>query len=77
MTEVAELVTAQISQRAADDSLTGLPDRALLTPDGLAQAIALTQGHSKQVVLIYPDLDRFPSLRQGARLLLQPAPAGR
>ena len=58
MTEVAEIATAQMSYLAEHDTLTGLPNRSLLT-DRLTQAIALAERHGKTVALMYLDLDNF------------------
>ena len=58
MTEAAENATAQMSYMAQHDTLTGLPNRALLT-DRLAQSMALAQRHDQKVVLLYLDLDNF------------------
>ncbi|MEO8546534.1 MAG: EAL domain-containing protein [Betaproteobacteria bacterium] len=58
MTESAEAAAAQMSHMATHDSLTGLPNRALLT-DRLTQAILHTQRSGKRVALMYLDLDHF------------------
>lgn len=58
MTEAAEQATAQMTQAAEHDFLTGLPNRALLT-DRLELSIALAKRHGKKVALMYLDLDHF------------------
>jgi diguanylate cyclase (GGDEF)-like protein len=47
-----------MSYMAQHDTLTGLPNRALLT-DRLAQAMALAQRHNQKLALVYLDLDNF------------------
>lgn len=58
MAEVARHDAAQMSYRAENDFLTGLPNRSLLT-DRVVQAISLALRHDKRVALMYLDLDHF------------------
>jgi diguanylate cyclase (GGDEF)-like protein len=58
MTEAAEGATAQMSYMAQHDTLTGLPNRSLLT-DRLGQAMALAERQSQKLALAYLDLDNF------------------
>ncbi len=51
-------MTLKMSHLAQHDFLTGLPNRLLLT-ERLGQAIALAHRHSKQVALLFLDLDYF------------------
>lgn len=48
----------KMAHLAQHDALTGLPNRVLLT-ERLYQAIGLAQRHSKQVALLFLDLDHF------------------
>ena len=61
MKDAAELGAAQVSHMASHDSLTGLPNRALLT-DRLAQAISLARRHGTRVALMYLDIDHFKNI---------------
>jgi len=55
----ALLAEQQRSSHASEhDSLTGLPNRAVVS-DRIAQAIALAPRHGKQVAVLVLDLDRF------------------
>lgn len=58
MAEAAELASAQISHLVEHDTLTGLPNRALMT-DRLMQSITLAERHGKQVALMFLDIDHF------------------
>ncbi len=75
MAEVAESAAAQISHMAQHDSLTGLANRALMT-DRLEQAITLAERYSKQVALMFLDIDHFKHINDslghevGDKLLL-------
>jgi diguanylate cyclase (GGDEF)-like protein/PAS domain S-box-containing protein len=59
-TDITEykLTEERIQQVAHHDSLTGLPNR-LLFNDRLSQAISLAKRDTRQVALLYLDLDRF------------------
>jgi diguanylate cyclase (GGDEF)-like protein/PAS domain S-box-containing protein len=54
-------VTLKMAHLAQHDSLTGLPNRVLLT-ERLTQAIALAHRHRKQVALLFVDLDHFKNI---------------
>jgi diguanylate cyclase (GGDEF)-like protein len=58
MTDVAKKATAHMSYMFVHDSLTGLPNRVLLT-DRLEQSIAFAQRYGNKVALMYLDLDHF------------------
>ncbi len=51
----------KMSHLAQHDFLTGLPNRMLLT-ERLSRAIGLAQRHSKQVALLFIDLDYFKNI---------------
>jgi len=55
------LLEETIRQMAYQDSLTGLPNRSLLT-DRLEQALSLAKRRSQKVTLLYLDLDGFKSV---------------
>jgi diguanylate cyclase (GGDEF)-like protein len=60
--EESDHTAAQMSYLAEHDSLTGLPNRALLA-DRLQQLIAQGQrGNGKKFALLYLDLDRFKEI---------------
>jgi PleD family two-component response regulator len=62
----ALLAEQQRSSHASEhDSLTGLPNRAVVS-DRIAQAIALAPRHGKQVAVLVLDLDRFKYIRRDA-----------
>lgn len=71
---------ARIQQLAYHDTLTGLPNRALLL-DRLDQALAEVERHERTLAVLYLDLDRFKLINDslghhvGDRLLETPAPA--
>jgi len=52
------LWTQEITHQAEHDSLTGLPNRLLLS-DRINQSIALAQRHSLQLALLFMDVDGF------------------
>jgi diguanylate cyclase (GGDEF)-like protein/PAS domain S-box-containing protein len=54
----ARALTLKLAHIAQHDTLTDLPNRALLN-DRLQQAIALAQRHHTALALLYLDLDRF------------------
>jgi len=54
----ARALGAKIAHLAQHDSLTNLPNRALLN-DRLAQAIAFAQRHHEKLAVLFMDLDRF------------------
>ncbi|MGA2189671.1 MAG: EAL domain-containing protein [Steroidobacteraceae bacterium] len=55
---VARALTLKLAYFAQHDTLTDLPNRALLN-DRLAQAIAVAQRHQTAMAILYLDLDRF------------------
>jgi diguanylate cyclase (GGDEF)-like protein len=55
---VAKALALQITHTAEHDSLTGLPNRALLS-DRLGQAMGFARRHHKQVAVLFLDLDGF------------------
>jgi diguanylate cyclase (GGDEF)-like protein/PAS domain S-box-containing protein len=55
---VARAMAQQITHSAEHDFLTGLPNRMLLN-DRISQAIASARRHSKQVAVLFLDLDGF------------------
>ena len=55
---VARAMTAELSRLAQYDSLTELPNRALLH-DRLTEALALSKRHHRQLAVLLLDLDRF------------------
>src|ERR1700721_4577419 len=55
---VARAMAMQIAHSAEHDFLTGLPNRMLLN-DRITQAIALAQRHTKEVAVLFLDLDGF------------------
>jgi diguanylate cyclase (GGDEF)-like protein/PAS domain S-box-containing protein len=54
----ARAVWQQMTHSAEHDALTGLPNRLLLT-DRIGHAIALAQRHSKQLAVLFLDLEGF------------------
>jgi diguanylate cyclase (GGDEF)-like protein len=58
LTEQAESTKAQLDHLAHHDVLTGLPNRMLLQ-DRLNQAIELASRQSRQLAVMFMDLDRF------------------
>ena len=54
----ARLMALQMTHSAEHDFLTGLPNRMLLN-DRISQAIAMAPQHSKQVAVLFLDLDGF------------------
>jgi diguanylate cyclase (GGDEF)-like protein len=58
MTEQIQMVTDQMGYLAHHDTLTGLPNRALLK-QSLLQAIALAQRRNTSLALLFLDLDNF------------------
>jgi diguanylate cyclase (GGDEF)-like protein/PAS domain S-box-containing protein len=54
----ARAMALQIAHSAEHDFLTGLPNRMLLN-DRITQAIALAQRHTKEVAVLFLDLDGF------------------
>ena len=52
---------ARMSHLALHDALTDLPNRTLLN-DRITQAIALARRHSKQIAVLFVDIDRFKSI---------------
>jgi diguanylate cyclase (GGDEF)-like protein/PAS domain S-box-containing protein len=57
----AQALTRKLAYIAQHDTLTDLPNRALLN-DRLQQAIALAQRHDTALALLYLDLDRFKQI---------------
>lgn len=57
-TEAAEQAAARLARVAQHDTLTGLPNRALLA-DRLERAVASAQGQGHRVALLFMDLDHF------------------
>ena len=55
---VARAMTVELSRLAQYDSLTELPNRALLH-DRLTEALALSKRHHRQLAVLLLDLDRF------------------
>jgi diguanylate cyclase (GGDEF)-like protein len=53
-----KLMSMQMAHSAEHDALTGLPNRVLLN-DRIRQSIVFAQRHSKQVALLFLDLDGF------------------
>jgi diguanylate cyclase (GGDEF)-like protein/PAS domain S-box-containing protein len=53
-----KLMEQELAYQALHDSLTGLPNRALLT-DRLVHALGATRRHDSQVVVMFLDVDRF------------------
>jgi len=72
----AELHAAELQHAAHHDTLTGLPNRALLE-DRLDRAIAHARRSGQRVALLYLDLDRFKNVNDtyghhaGDRLLVE------
>lgn len=58
MEEKARALSLQIVHTAEHDSLTGLPNRVLLT-DRVGQALAVATRHSKKAAILFLDLDGF------------------
>ena len=58
MADAVKLASAEMSYMAEHDSLTGLPNRVLLT-DRLSQSISFAQRYGNKVALLYIDLDHF------------------
>jgi len=54
----ARAMSLQMAHSAEHDALTGLPNRTLLN-DRISQAIAYARRHSKQVAVLFLDLDGF------------------
>jgi diguanylate cyclase (GGDEF)-like protein len=59
----ARALTLKLAYIAQHDTLTDLPNRALLN-DRLSQAIALAQRHHTALALLYLDLDRFKHINE-------------
>jgi len=61
--EIAErrLAEERIRHMAQHDTLTGLPNRALLA-DRLAQAVTQARRHDQRVAVMFLDLDRFKAI---------------
>jgi diguanylate cyclase (GGDEF)-like protein/PAS domain S-box-containing protein len=57
----SESEVEKMSHLAQHDSLTGLPNRVLLM-ERLTQAIGMASRHSKQLALLFLDLDHFKSV---------------
>jgi diguanylate cyclase (GGDEF)-like protein/PAS domain S-box-containing protein len=57
-TEDARAMALEVAHSAHHDFLTGLPNRVLLS-DRISQAIALAPRHSKQLAVLFLDLDGF------------------
>ena len=55
---VTQAMSQQMAHSAQHDFLTGLPNRMLLN-DRISQAIAAARRHSKQVAILFLDLDNF------------------
>jgi diguanylate cyclase (GGDEF)-like protein/PAS domain S-box-containing protein len=58
---VARAKTLELSHRAQHDFLTDLPNRALLT-DRITQAISFAARYSKQLAVMFVDLDNFKKI---------------
>jgi diguanylate cyclase (GGDEF)-like protein/PAS domain S-box-containing protein len=54
----ARVLSQKLAHQASHDSLTGLPNRALLS-DRLALAVAAAHRHKSSFALLYLDVDRF------------------
>ena len=54
----ARVLSQKLAHQASHDSLTGLPNRALLS-DRLALAVAVAHRHQSSFALLYLDVDRF------------------
>ena len=63
VTETTKLLD-QMSHQATHDTLTGLPNRALLT-DRLNHSIASAQRNNYQVALLFIDVDKFKNVNDG------------
>ena len=61
----ARALSLQMSHLAQHDSLTGLPNRVLLS-DRLGQAMALALRHGKKLAVLYVDVDRFKHVNDSA-----------
>jgi diguanylate cyclase (GGDEF)-like protein len=61
---VAQTLEEHLTYRAENDSLTGLPNRALFY-DRLETAIARCQRSKKLMALLYLDIDHFKSINDG------------
>jgi diguanylate cyclase (GGDEF)-like protein len=59
--ELLENVNSQLRHAATHDTLTGLPNRALLA-DRLEQAVARSDRHSTRFAVMVVDLDRFKAI---------------
>jgi diguanylate cyclase (GGDEF)-like protein/PAS domain S-box-containing protein len=57
----ARTMSLQMSHLAEHDSLTGLPNRLLLN-DRLTQAISISRRNSRQMAVLFLDLDRFKNV---------------
>lgn len=57
----ARAMTEQMRHQAQHDSLTNLPNRALLN-DRISQAIALAERHNSNLALLFVDLDNFKDI---------------
>ena len=58
---MARALSFKMAHLAQHDSLTDLPNRALLS-DRLTQALSLAHRHQKRLALLFLDLDRFKSI---------------